>query len=149
MVSSAFSPLSLHLWSDDAPAHSALLSHSDLADSLLHLESIFVMNKELAGWGLLSWKGRPFIMLTIVIIYIYIQICYFRFSSNNTYLTTYMAVFQRQLQIYPTCIQKIQYVVLSPTIKSICKLKVKFSQCLVRNHATTSYWDWMYSSMHS
>jgi hypothetical protein len=59
MLSSAFSFLSLDLWFNDASARQGLLIHSDLADPWLHLESVFVMNKELAGWGFFLGRDVP------------------------------------------------------------------------------------------
>jgi hypothetical protein len=75
MVSSAFSPLSHDLWFNDASAQSALLIHSDLPDPWLHLESVVIMNKELAGFGASLLEGTFFYdTYCTYYIYIYIQI---------------------------------------------------------------------------
>jgi hypothetical protein len=82
MVSSAFSFLSVDLWFNYASARRSLLIHSDLADPWLQLNSVFVINKELARWGLLSWKGRLFMIHTVLIAYIYIyMISYYTHDS--------------------------------------------------------------------
>jgi hypothetical protein len=73
MVSSAFSPLSLDLWFNDASAQSALLIHSDSADPLLHVESVVLMNKELAGFGASFLEGTS-LCDTYGTYYMYIQI---------------------------------------------------------------------------